>query len=96
VRAVFRSIVPGWDGSGLPAAFPLRVRFALRLSLLLVFAASLLWKARFFGSLSVEEREAIVSRFSRSRLAVLRSLFNWWKLAALVTDPRIDRAPSPV
>ncbi len=82
---VFRTILPGWEGVGLPKEFPFRIRLALGASFLVVQFLSFLTHARPFGWLDGRQREELIGRMAYHRAATFRALVNWWKLVALVT-----------
>jgi hypothetical protein len=85
LRLVFATIVPGWHGRPLPAAFPRHVRLLLILSLSLVDLVALTRHGRTFRLLPPHRREQLLHDMAQHRSARLRRMVQWWKLIALVT-----------
>lgn len=84
MKQIFAAIIPGWKGHDLPAAFPVYVRLALRLSVLVVHIFAILKFARPFGLLPQHKREELIEILYNHPNAMVRNLVQWWKLTALM------------
>jgi len=86
MKIVFEAIVPGWKGEGMPKEFPFYVRVFLRASVLLVHIFSIKRHALPFGMISQEKRVKIMETLYHHRSAPVRSIVQFWKLTALMTQ----------
>jgi hypothetical protein len=86
MKLLFEAIVPGWNGRELPLAFPWHVRLFFRLSFLLPAIFSLMQHGKSFSKLSIEERESLLMKLYHHRSGSIRSLVQFWKLTALMTQ----------
>lgn len=86
MEKLFEAIVPGWKGRGLPSEFPLHVRVALRLSVLVVHWFAFKRHGRTFSGISFEKRVHIIESLYNHPNATIRGLVQWWKLTALMTQ----------
>lgn len=82
---VLAALLPGWRGDPLPPEFPLHVRLALRLSVVVALLAALWLARRPFSWLDRPGQEAVLEALAHHRWASLRGLVAWWKLVAMVT-----------
>ncbi|MBK8657718.1 MAG: hypothetical protein IPN22_02280 [Bacteroidetes bacterium] len=86
MKLVFEAIVPGWKGSEMPKEFPFHVRFLLRASIVLVHVFALKKHGLTFGMLKPENRIQIIEELYHHPNATIRSLVQFWKLTALMTQ----------
>lgn len=86
MKKVFEAILPGWKGADLPNKFPAHIRFALRASVLLAHVYSIRHYGLSFGMISYDKRVRIIEKLYHHPSATIRSIVQFWKLTALMTQ----------
>lgn len=86
MEQVFKVILPGWSGSGLPQDYPLHVRVALRSSMIVVHIFSISKYGLPFGLISERKKTTVITKLYGHRVAAIRNLVHFWKLVAFMTD----------
>ena len=86
MKKVFEAIVPGWKGSSMPKEFPVHVRFLLKASIILVHLFAIKKHGLPFGMIKPDHRIGIIEELYHHPNATIRSLVQFWKLTALMTQ----------
>ncbi|GIV33108.1 MAG: hypothetical protein KatS3mg031_0643 [Chitinophagales bacterium] len=84
MRALFKTIVPGWKGTASLHVFPRQIRWLLYGSLLILQVYSLLNYGKVFAWLSDNQKEKLIQKLYNHPSARIRHLVQWWKLTALM------------
>lgn len=88
MKKIFEALVPGWKGVSLPDEFPLPIRMALRISVVVAHIFSIMKYGLPFGMLSFEKRVKIIEKLYKHRNTSIRNIVQFWKLTALMTQCR--------
>lgn len=86
VKKIFETIVPGWTGDVQLKYFPWHVRLFMRLSVAVVHFYAVRQYARMFHSLDAGKRMQVMHKLYHHPNASLRSLVQFWKLTAFMTQ----------
>lgn len=85
METIFRTILPGWKGAGLPTEFPFHVRFVLKASVLIAHFYAILTYGLPFGMLNEEKREKIMHKLYYHSNPSIRNTVQFWKMTAFMT-----------
>ncbi|MFN8238657.1 MAG: hypothetical protein U0T77_10855 [Chitinophagales bacterium] len=86
METIFKVIVPGWTGKGLPKEFPWHVRFALRASVLVAHIFALLNYGLPFNWINSEKKYAVINKLYCHSNPNIRNIFELWKTMAFMTQ----------
>lgn len=86
VKKIFETILPGWQGDVQLTYFPWHVRLFMRITVAVVHFYALKNHFRFFGMLSPQQQHRIIHHLYHHPNASLRSLVQFWKLTAFMTQ----------
>jgi len=86
MEKIFEAIIPGWTGVKMPKEFPVHVCFVLRASALLVQYYAITRHGLPFGMISLAKRVRIIDTLYHHPNAAIRSLVQFWKVTALMTQ----------
>ena len=86
METIFKAIVPGWTGTGLPREFPWHVRFALRASVLVAHIFAIFQYGLPFNRINAEKKQAIIHKIYSHSNPNIRSIFELWKTMAFMTQ----------
>jgi hypothetical protein len=85
VKTIFRTIIPGWSGKGLPKDYPAYIRLVISLSVIVAHVFSIFNYGLPFGMISPEKQHILMGKMYHHKSGLIRNIVQFWKITAFMT-----------
>lgn len=85
MKTIFRVIIPGWNGKGLPKDYPAHIKFVISLSVIVAHLFAIFNYGLPYNFISHDKQVKLMEKMYHHKTGLVRNIVQFWKITAFMT-----------